>query len=264
MIANIQPDLLSIVDEDVQGFMETVHGIEGNALDLIVHSPGGSPTAAEAIVRYLRSRFSDIRVIVPHMAMSAATMLACSADKIVMGKHSFLGPIDPQLIMQTSLGARAVPAQAILAQFELAKEECADPVKMRAWLPMLNQYGPDLLITCRNATVLSERLVSSWLAKYMFKGDLDADTKANEISKWLAGHDNFLNHGRSIPRDDLVEKGLYVDSLEDDQTFQDLVLSIFHATSFTFSSTPAVKIIENNLGKAFLKMANFPMLQPPN
>jgi ClpP class serine protease len=29
------------------------------------------------------------------MAMSAATMIACAADVIVMGKHSFLGPIDP-------------------------------------------------------------------------------------------------------------------------------------------------------------------------
>jgi ClpP class serine protease len=42
--------------------------------------------------------------------MSAATMLACSANKIVMGKHSFLGPIDPQFIIQTELGRASVAA----------------------------------------------------------------------------------------------------------------------------------------------------------
>ncbi|MCL4211628.1 MAG: hypothetical protein KJZ68_13315, partial [Phycisphaerales bacterium] len=30
-------------------------------------------------------------------------------------------------------------------------------------------------------------------------------------------------------------------------------LSVFHATTHTFSGTTAVKIIENNLGRAFIK-----------
>jgi hypothetical protein len=68
--------------------------------------------------------------------MSAATMMACVADEIVMGKHSFLGPIDPQLIMMTTLGPRSIPAQAILDQFVKAKAECADTAKLPAWLPI--------------------------------------------------------------------------------------------------------------------------------
>jgi hypothetical protein len=69
-------------------------------------------------------------------ALTAATMVACSADEIVMGKHSFLGPIDAQLIMQTALGPRLVPAQAILEQFDRALRDAADPVKLRAWAPV--------------------------------------------------------------------------------------------------------------------------------
>lgn len=76
--------LVSIGDEDIQALMEVTHGLEGTTLDLILHSPGGSPEAAEAIVSYLRSRFSYIRVIVPQLAMSAATMIACAADEIVL------------------------------------------------------------------------------------------------------------------------------------------------------------------------------------
>ncbi|MCY4309899.1 MAG: hypothetical protein OXC54_01060 [Rhodospirillaceae bacterium] len=59
-------------------------------------------------------------------------MIACAADEIVLGKHSFLGPIDPQLLLPTSLGVRAVPAQAILDQFDRAQRECTDPAKLSA------------------------------------------------------------------------------------------------------------------------------------
>ncbi len=123
------PALTSINDEDIQAFMEVSHGLHGSKLDLILHSPGGFPEAAEAIVAYLRSRFSHIRVIVPQLAMSAATMIACAADEIVLGKHSFLGPTDPQIMLATPLGVRPVPAQSVLDQFDRAKRECSDPAK---------------------------------------------------------------------------------------------------------------------------------------
>lgn len=254
-VANISPDLISIGPEDIHGFMEATHGIQNGPLDIILHSPGGSPTAAESIVEYLRSRFDDIRIFVPHMSMSAATMICCAADRVVLGKHSFLGPIDPQLIMQTALGVRAVPARAILDQFAKAQEECADPIKLRTWLPMLNQFGPDLLVQCVNATALSESLVKNWLSRFMFSKDSDREVKAASISTWLGNHNNFLNHGRTIGRSELREHGMNIQDLEECQDVQDLVLSVFHATCLTFSSTPSVKIIENCNGKAFIKFS---------
>src|SRR5262245_58792619 len=80
--ASVPLDMLSITANDIHGFMEAVYGLTDRNLDLIVHSPGGSVEAAEAIVEYLRSKFDHIWVFVPHMAMSAATMLACAADQI--------------------------------------------------------------------------------------------------------------------------------------------------------------------------------------
>jgi len=222
-------------------------------LDLILHSPGGSLTAAEALVTYLRSKFTHIRVIVPQLAMSAATMIACAGDCLLMGKHSFLGPIDPQVTVQTKLGQRMIPAQAILDQFEQAKRECEDPRKLGAWLPMLDQYGPDLWVVCPHASRLAEELVRSWLSAYMFRGEKNPAAKAGRIAKWLANHAHWKSHGRHIPRDALEKKGLKIEHLERDQVAQDLVLSVFHATTHTFAGTPAVKIIENPLGRAFVK-----------
>ena len=149
----VPPTPVSINDEDIQAFMEVTHGLGGGNLDLILHSPGGSPEATEAVVSYLRSRFSHIRVIVPQLAMSAATMIACAADEILLGKHSFLGPTDPQIPLITPLGRRLVPAQSVLDQFDRAKDECADPEKLSAWLPMLSQYGPDLLVQTGRAFI---------------------------------------------------------------------------------------------------------------
>ena len=71
--SDIDPEFLSITDEDIQGLMEVIHGLKG-----------------------------------------------------------------PNL--------QAVPAQAILDQFELAKSECEDPKKLGLWLPILSQYGPACII----------------------------------------------------------------------------------------------------------------------
>ena len=192
---------IAIENEDIQAFMEVSYELSNDSgLDLILHSPGGSVEAAEAIVSYLRSRFSDIRVIVPVQAMSAATMLACASNEIVLGKHSFLGPTDPQVLIDTTLGTRMVPAQAILDQFKLAQNECKNPEKIASWQPMLYQYGPALLIQCKSSLNLSKILVRKWLESNMFANDSDRKDKARRISNWLANHKKFKSHGRTLSR----------------------------------------------------------------
>ena len=251
---NIPSGFISITDEDIEGFMEAVSGLSGN-LDLIIHSPGGSAEVAEALVIYLRSNFNHIRVIIPFEAMSAATMLACSADEIVMGAHSFIGPVDPQMLVYRSSGVQLIPSQAIIDQFERAKKECIEnPKNVGVWLPILEQYGPALIIQCEEAIKLSKELVEEWLKNYMFADNgEEAKKKSDEVAKKLSNHSVFLSHGRRIGREQAKKFGLKITNLEDDPVFQDLVLSVFYSTTFTFDATPAAKIIENHLGHAFIK-----------
>jgi hypothetical protein len=89
----------------------------------------------------------------------------------------------------------------------------------------------------------------------MFQGDPEAANKAGAIADWLSSHEAFKSHGRHIPRTQLEQHGLRIEPLEGDQTTQDLVLSIFHATMHTFNATPAVKIIESHHGKCWVKLA---------
>lgn len=262
--SNISPDLTSITDEDMQAMMTVMNGVQESELDLILHSPGGQIDAAEALVTYLRSKFSDICVIVPQQAMSAATMIACAANTIMLGKHSFLGPTDPQFILQTELGVRVVTAQNIEDQFERAQEECVDPSKIGAWIPILKQFGPDMLQKCKNATKLSHLLVSGWLEQYMFKDEpkAKAKQKAKKFADWISRHQSFRSHGRHLSREVLRAKGLKIIDLESDPKIQDLVLSVFHATTATFDGTAAVKLVENHQGKMFVKQVMTPMMMP--
>src|SRR5687767_2857982 len=123
----VHPYLTQITQEDINGFMATIYGLKcPQGLTLILHTPGGQINAAESIVSYLWSKFpdSDIEVIVPTFAMSAGTMISLASNRIIMGRPSQLGPIDPQMV----LGYGVVSANAIVDQFERAKSEYAqDP-----------------------------------------------------------------------------------------------------------------------------------------
>ena len=156
------PEMLLINEADLQGLTEAVHGMDAGGLDLILHSPGGSAEATEPLVSYLRAKFNDIRVIIPQAAMSAATMLACAADAIVMGRHSSLGPTDPLIPIRTDTGTRLVPAHAIIRQFYNAQDDAENrPGSISAWAPLLSQYYPGLLHQCMNDTDLAHDLVSN-------------------------------------------------------------------------------------------------------
>jgi len=250
----LPPFSFVINNDDIEGFMEVFYGLTGEALDLILHSPGGRAEATEAIVNYMRSKFRNVRVLVPHEAMSAATMLACAADRIVMGRQSYMGPIDPQFQLSTALGLQSVPAQAILDQFERAKKECTDDRdKLPVWIPTLQQYGPALLEQCTNALSLSRELVSNWLARWMFKGNPNRLQRARDIAAALADHNSLLTHGRPLTRDWLRQRGMKIEYLERDQRLQDKVLTVYHAAMHTFSGTSAVKLIENHMGRALIR-----------
>ena len=179
----IPPSLVSIVNDDIHGFMSALHGLSNDKLDLIIHSPGGSAEAAEQIVNYLRAKYSHIRAIVPQSAMSAATMIACASDEIILGKHSAIGPIDPQITFPTPTGLFTAPAHSLLAEFEQAKSEvAANPNLAPIWVNKLKNLPHGILDICKNTTELSKIVVENWLKSFMFKLDSDKDNKSKHIA----------------------------------------------------------------------------------
>jgi metal-sulfur cluster biosynthetic enzyme len=237
---------VDITDEDKNGFMMAIHGmVKRNGLDLILHTPGGSIAAAESIVDYLKRMFGrNIRAIVPQIAMSAGTMIACSCNKIIMGKHSNLGPIDPQL--------NGIPAAGVIEEFQTALQEIKkDPDAMQVWQYILRQYPPSG--QCENGVKWASAFVGTELRSNMFAGRADAVALADNIVATLTDFSGNKSHDRHIHYDECRDMGLEVELLEDDNTRQDLVLTVHHCYMNALMNTAAFKIIENHNGVAFVK-----------
>ncbi len=66
-------------------------------IDFVIHTPGGLALAATQIANALAKHKAPVRVIVPHYAMSGGTLIALSADEIIMDENAVLGPVDPQI-----------------------------------------------------------------------------------------------------------------------------------------------------------------------
>ena len=248
---------LSINDNDKNGFMAVIHKMDrSKGLDLILHTPGGDLAAAESIVDYLKTMFGhEIRAIVPQIAMSAGTMIACSCSTIIMGKQSNLGPIDPQF--------RGIPASGVLEEFKRAMEEVkADPKKIPVWQAIIGKYHPTFIGECEKAVKWSEQIVTQWLVENMLKAEDKKDEKAASIVAALSDHGEMMSHARHISTANCLRLGLKIEQLEDiqkEQSFQDCILSIHHAFMHTFANSNAVKIIENQNGVAMVQNAQIKM-----
>lgn len=246
-----------IDDLDMNSFMAVVNGLDrAKGLDLILHTPGGSVAAAESLIDYLKDIFeSDIRTIIPQMAMSAGTLISISSKEIVMGKHSSLGPIDPQI--------NGLAAESILAEFQEAHDEIVkNPGAYPVYKARLENYPPTLLVECENAVALGKELAKQNLLDCMLKSTPDAEVVATQIVEHLSSHKQTKIHGRHISAKSAKALGLKIIELEtlepkdkkgDDGTvlnsgMQDVVLSIHHAFTLLLGSTDTVKIVQNHKG----------------
>ncbi len=248
----------------MQGMMEVVRGLEGKELDVILHSPGGSAESAEQIIEYLRTMFDYIRAFVPLQAKSAATMMALGCDEIVLGNHSELGPIDPQIFVPVPEGMRLAPAHAIIRDFRRAQEESANDAKaLAAWVPILRSYAGGLLEFCTQQVQLSIDIVAGWLERYMLRHEdmkvpeAERKDKARRIAEYFGSeraYDRYRSHSRAIRFPELRDQGVRVRRLEDDRKLQDAVLTVFHATDHSLRG-PVAKIVENQLGRRWVRIS---------
>lgn len=236
-----------IDDSDINGFMATVHRLNRRkGLDLILHTPGGEMGATESVVEYLREMFgSNIRAIVPHLAMSAGTMIALSCKEVILGKHSRMGPIDPQIGFLAAFG--------VIEEFNrAAKEIKQDASKAIVWQPIIAKYSPTLIGECERAIDWSSKMVNQWLRTGMFRGDPHAKRKARAIVEALGNPAHTTTHAREITIKKARKLGIKVLQLEADDDLQDAVLSVHHSCVQSLSQTSAVKIIDNQNGDGFV------------
>lgn len=244
---NGNPDVM-INDSDMNGFMNAINKMDKTkGLDLILHTPGGVTTATESIVNYIKKCFNNnFRVIVPHMAMSAGTMIACASKSILMGKQSSLGPIDPQY--------RGVAAEGVIEEFKRALADTIQDTKNSLiWKEIIQQYRPTFVGECENVIKLSYDLVENWLKDNMFRGYKNKNDIVKHILDELASHKKSKVHDKHYDSTKCKNLGLKIYDIEKDQELQDLILTIHHTYILSIYRIPLlIKLIENQNGQSFI------------
>jgi len=196
-------------------------------LNVILHSPGGDGSIIEKMVEMCRGhlpiKHAKLRVIVPNIAKSAATLFSLGADTIIMGYCSELGPIDPQIRVAVSGITHYISALAFVeARDELmnkiqeatkAKEPTAALLQQLAGLNIPFTHEMQNQINFAEKTAV--RLLQKYMLKATIKKDAQRDAKAMEIAKKLLSKQLFPVHGHFIDAQTaLHDLELSVDTLE--------------------------------------------------
>jgi len=188
-------------------------------VDVILHSPGGDADAAYHLSIILNSVATNkpLSFVVPRLAKSAATLLACSGNSIVMTDISELGPVDPQVATRTGRWISVTTVRDALNEvFEMLEsrqklsDKCLDalfrtlPITEVGQFRKLIDYVRDLL-----SRVLKMRMIEDK------EGEKNiADEKINEICKKLT--EGYKYHGMPITKDEAKNIDLKIESLPND------------------------------------------------
>ena len=202
------------VFDDLQGMPEL--GKDESSLAVIVDSGGGNIDAAYNLAR-LFSRYGKRRLtyIVPRWAKSAATLLVCGGDSVMMTPAAELGPLDPQITEENPLEQNLVERfsplhiESTLAlirnEFEEGNSELAQGLLQRLQLPItLGRFAKSIEIGKQYA----EKLLSSRMLK-------DNPELAREISHRLV--EDYTDHSFCINIDETRELGLAVEDVPTNQ-----------------------------------------------
>lgn len=223
-------------------------GFEG--LDLIVHSPGGLPQAAGDIIRVCRTYAPSFKVIVPNMAMSAATVLAMGADKVVMSDTSKLGPIDPQMVYSTKEGPSLRAAKSFIDAFgslvNQANKLAGANQPIAAHLHLLTKQDPSWIVECLSARKATVDLGFRVLKSGMLKGKADDEIHA-VVDRFLKIGDD-TSHGRTIDSEEAKQMGLEIEQVKRDSDYWKLVWELYVRTEHYTRSKALAKYICSDTG----------------
>lgn len=171
-------------------------------LTLILHSPGGDGTVVEKFIGLCRCQCKRFRVIVPHEAMSAATMIVLGADELIMGPPSGLGPIDAQVEVGVSGVKRWVSAQSFIDARDKLLEQYNEQMKKKedtgATLQMLATLDFPFIAHCEDLMAFGRDVAEQSLVSYMFKDDPNKGANALKVVQELSSVKKHKVHSRVI------------------------------------------------------------------
>ena len=184
------------------------------SLDVIIDSGGGDIDSAYNLALLFR-RYGKERLtfIVPRWAKSAATLLICAGDEILMTPVAELGPLDPQITVMNPLEKRVERFSPlhIESTLQLIRDEFTDGNPRLAEGLMQRLQFPLTLGSFKKSLDVGREYVEKLLSSRMLKGD---DEKAKKIGEVLTT--GYADHSRCITIGETQELGLRASEIEGD------------------------------------------------
>jgi len=207
----------TIIQEDGQFIEHLLRSVDltqyPGTLDLLLHTSGGDPTAAERIVMTCRSYAKSFRVVIPRTAMSAGALVAMGADVILMTETSELGPIDPQMIITSGQEQTLRPAAAFVDAYtdliNKTQEAIKNNLPPHPYIELLRRMDPTWIQVCLKARELARTIAGEFLAKYMLHGKDQKEIE--QVVEHFMKEGELLSHGRVIRYEKAREYGLNVE-----------------------------------------------------
>ncbi|MEW5924244.1 MAG: hypothetical protein AB1746_09675 [Candidatus Zixiibacteriota bacterium] len=216
-----------------------------NKIDFMLSSPGGTGEAAEKICKTLKAYASNLRVIVPKFAMSAATILTMGADSLAMGETAELGPIDPQMIVNN--GQQMIPAHQVVNAYHRLLDDLnltsPNSAKIAGLINQLNQIDPILVQSSIQARETAEKVSRELLKEGLLKGK-NEELIENAVRPFLE-HGEQFTHGRGIRIEKLIEWGFEVEKLDKYSMLWNLIWELFWRCEVHIHNNKFAKYITN-------------------
>ncbi len=204
-----------IADDAIGLFVSLLDRIGPTAkLSLVLHTNGGSVSAAWRLINLLRTFCDELEVIIPSKAMSAGTLISLGADRIIMTKQAALGPIDPSFdhplgpTVAGPGGPQRVPvsAEAVHGYLNEAKADIKDAAGMAAiWTDLAARIHPIVL-----GEVFRRRAQIRFLAGRLISHSVPDEAKRQAVIDLLCADSG--SHDYTINRREAATLGLNVDA----------------------------------------------------
>lgn len=213
---------------------------------LLLSSPGGSGLAAERIINICRSYSGTekYQVIIPGKAKSAATMICLGASKLIMGKTSELGSIDPQMVYTEGDQTKRFSVHNIIKSYEkLFSEAVERKGNLQPYLQQLSNYDAREIEEFRTMLSLSKDIAIKALKTGMLLKLSDKEIE-KKIKDFLTP-ERVKTHGRAIYAEDAQRCGLNVEIKNIKEKFWSIVYELYVRLNNYVSTYNVVKCIES-------------------
>ena len=216
-----------------------------NGIALIISSPGGLGLSAERIINICRnySGTGEFQAVVPSKAKSAATMICFGASKIIMGKTSELGPIDPQIRTTIDEESKMFSVCNIVDSYEkLFSRAVRSKGNLQPFLQQLSNYDEREITEYKTAIDLGEDIAIQSLQAGMMKGKSKQYIR-NKIKIFLKTTVKKA-HGRPIYYNEASQCDLTIDSLKPTDILYKLLYELYIRTNDFVSKDNVAKCVE--------------------